>query len=146
MFFLVANLVVFRKNSGRFTNFGSGNTYNHLFVLVSFLFRHLQKVRYLYQIRLHVCILFCFLCSFNRTNVFYSSTAIFATLNFFVVFNFVFVLMKEGGRNIWGTWGLVPIKFWQNFHFSLLIFTLEFSRLILKISFNFFFRMSPPNI
>ena len=42
-----------------------------LFVLVSFLFRHLQKVRYLYQIRLHVCILFCFLCSFNRTNVFF---------------------------------------------------------------------------
>ena len=26
LFFLVANLVVFRKKSGRFTNFGSGNT------------------------------------------------------------------------------------------------------------------------
>ena len=76
VFFLIC--VLFGRQFGRFQKkfwsfhkFWIWQHYNHLFVLVSFLFRHLQKVRYLYQIRLHVCILFCFLCSFNRTNVFF---------------------------------------------------------------------------
>jgi len=75
-FFLIC--VLFGRQFGRFQKkfwsfhkFWIWQHYNHLFVLVSFLFRHLQKVRYLYQIRLHVCILFCFLCSFNRINVFF---------------------------------------------------------------------------
>ena len=144
MFFLVANLVVFRKKSGRFTNFGSGNTI--IICLFWFLFCLDIFKKFDIYIKFVFMFVFCFVFFVHliELNVFFS-TAIFAMLNFFVVFNFVFVLMKEGSRNIWGTWGLVPIKFWQNFHFSLLIFTLEFSRLILKISFDFF-RMSPTNI
>ena len=64
-FFLICVLLCrqfgrFQKKFWSFHKFWIWQHYNHLFVLVSFLFRHLQKVRYLYQIRLHVCILILF--------------------------------------------------------------------------------------
>ena len=145
MFFLVANLVVFRKKSGRFTNFGSGNTYNHLFVLVSFFFRHLQKVWYLYRIRLHVCILFCFLCSFNRTNVFFFYCDFFDTyffLWFLILFSFWW---RRGAGTFEGHGDLSPSNFDRisifHFLFSLWSFHVWSWRFP-----SFFFRMSPPTI